>query len=42
MGRRRIHDSQNIGQVPLGVCDGQQTRKIFILYIDDYEGSFHG
>ena len=40
-GYRRIHDPQNIGQVPLGVCDGQRTRKIFILHIDDYQRSFH-
>lgn len=42
MDRRSIHDPQNIGQVPLGVGDRQQTRKIFILHIDDYERSFHG
>src|SRR5215471_1175386 len=39
--RRRVHDPQNIGEVSLGVGDGQRTRKIFILHIDDYERSFH-
>jgi hypothetical protein len=34
--------NNSIGEVPLGVGYGQQTRKIFILHIDDYERSFHG
>jgi hypothetical protein len=42
MGRGGIHDSQDVAQVPWRVCDGQQTRKIFILHIDDDERSFHG
>jgi hypothetical protein len=42
MGRRGIHDAENIAQVPWRMGDGQQARKIFILDIDDDKRSFHG